>query len=141
MAKFTFETVKEGTVGGAMRHTLSVVGVELEEGETVLCFPEEVDGAFVEYIGYTTRFYEAHVEYGDWHHPVSHDDTYHPARYGRVPVALHLPQTLEKIILPPRFIDVGYPHEMEHIPKELSPDNPWRYVAEDGVTLKYKERI
>ena len=140
MAKFEFELVQEGYEGKSMTHTLSVRAVEPEEGETVLRFPEEVDGVPVEYVGYVTKFHEAYIEYGDWHHPVSHDDTYHPARYARKPVLLHLPETVEKIILPPRLRGIGFAYELARIPKELSPENPWYTVAEDGVTLEYKPK-
>lgn len=140
MAKFEFEFVQEGEVGKPMTRTLSVCAVELEEGETVLHFPDEVEGVLVEYVGFVTEFREAYVEYGDWHHPVSHDDTYHPARYARKPVLLHLPETVEKIILPPHLRSIGFFYEMKKIPKEISPENPWYTVEEDGVTLGYKKK-
>ena len=140
MAKFEFELVQEGYLDGSMTHTLSVRAVKMEEGETVLRFPEEVEGVPVEYVGFVTEFREAYIEYGDWHHPVSHDDTYHPARYARKPVLLHLPETVEKIILPPRLHSIGFAYEIARIPKELSPENPWYTVAEDGVTLEYKSK-
>ena len=138
MAKFKMTVIKQGEGNEKNDDTFfaAVEAVELEEGEEELCFPEEYEGLPVTHIGCAQGYKEAHIEYGDWHHPTHRADEYAPARFHVAHTPIELPKTVRRVYLHSE-LEVFILRASPETVFEIHPENKHLGIAPDGrVTLK-----
>ena len=138
MAKFKMTLIKEGTENdnNDYRYYAAVEEVILEEGDEELRFPETYEGLPVTRIGCTQGYKEAHIEYGDWHHPTHRPDEYVPARFFVDFKKIFLPPSVKRVYLH-ASITVFIVYTEEGTVFEIHPDNQEFALRKDG-TLTHK---
>ena len=137
MANFSMAVIKIGRENEKNEYTYvaAVTAVTLDEGDESLAFPEEYEGLPVTHIGYEQGYCEAHVEYGDWHHPTHRPDEYIPARYEAKAAPIALPASVKRVVLHRHvalFSRVDTAEGERKLVYEIHPENQTFALRPDG---------
>ena len=110
-------------------------GVGTASDLSLLHIPASYEGLPVTHIGYEQGYCEAHVEYGDWHHPTHRPDEYIPTRYEAKAAPIALPASVKRVVLHRHvalFSRVDTAEGERKLVYEIHPENQTFALRPDG---------